>query len=169
MMDETEQITIRLTQMVNYLAKRVTPQRDLTKVNRAPGRGEWSVKEIVEHLRDTEIRIFAKMFALVTADFPDLRKLPAPLLPERDDRHSILTVMSQYRRLRQSTLSLLREIPKDAWQRAGIDTDNRTITIRDLATYLIDHDAEHLAQIDATLIERNALPHTVTPLTPAVG
>jgi hypothetical protein len=166
-MEANEQITIRLTQMINYLAKRVTPQRDMTKVNRAPERGQWSVKEIVEHLRDTEARIFPKMFALATMEFPDLRKLPAPRIPERDDRHSILTVMSQYRRLRQSTLSLLRELPADAWLRAGTDVDNSTVTIRDLATYLTHHDAEHLAQIDATLIARNALPHMVEPLLPA--
>jgi hypothetical protein len=71
-------------------------------------------------------------------------------------------VMSQFRRLRMSTISLLRELPRDAWNRAGVDVDNATVTIRDLAEELVEHDAEHLEQIDATLIARGALPRAVS-------
>lgn len=165
MMDEHDQIIIRLTHMLNYLSKRITPQRDLTKLNRAPSRDEWSVREIVAHLRDTEARIFPKMYLITTTEYPDFRKVSAQAnLLTTSEQDSAFRVMSQFRRVRQSTLSLLREIPRDAWNRMGCDVDNRTITIRDLALYLLEHDAEHLAQIDATLIARGALPHGVEPL-----
>ncbi|HBY46167.1 MAG TPA: hypothetical protein DEG70_07910 [Chloroflexi bacterium] len=164
MMDEYEQITIRLAHMINYLSKRVTPQRDMSRVDRAPERGEWSVRQIVAHLRDTEARVYPKLFAIANYDFPDLRELPPPIVTTDNQEISIFTVMSQFRRLRQSTLSLLRALPDDAWIRAGTDIDNRTVTIRDLALSLQTHDAEHLAQIDQTLIARDALPHHVTPL-----
>jgi hypothetical protein len=72
--------------------------------------------------------------------------------------------MSQFRRLRQSTLSLLKDLPRDAWRRSARDVDNRTITVRSIAEELLSHDREHLAQIDAVLIARDALPHTVRPL-----
>lgn len=167
MMDEQEQITIRLTQMINYLSKRITPQRDMSRLDRAPERGAWSVREIVAHLRDTEARIYPKMFAIAHYDFPDLRELPPPIVTTDNTEISVFSVMSQFRRLRQSTLSLLRELPDDAWGRAGTDVDNRTVTVKDLTEYLMAHDAEHLAQIDQTLIARGALPHHVTPLVPA--
>ncbi len=164
MMDEHEQITIRLTHMVNYLSKRITPQRDMSRVDRAPERGAWSVRQIVAHLRDTEARVYPKLFAIANYDFPDLRELPPTIVTTDNQEISIFTVMSQFRRLRQSTLSLLRELPDDAWVRAGNDVDNRTVTIKGLAEYLMAHDAEHLAQIDQTLIARDALPHHVDPL-----
>jgi hypothetical protein len=171
-METDEQIILELTHMINQLAKRVTPQRpqrDEAKVNRAPGRGEWSVRDIVAHLRDTEARYFPKMHLISIAEYPDLRRVQNIGPTEYDPNDSIFTVMSQYRRLRQSTLSLLRELPRDAWRRAGLDVDNTSVTIRDLARELVEHDREHLAQIDETLEARGALPAIVrrTQLTTA--
>ena len=160
-METDEQIILELTQMVNQLSKRITPQRDMTRVNRAAERGEWSVREIVAHLRDNEARYFPKLHLISVAEHPDLRRVQNIGPTEYDPDDTIFTVMSQFRRLRMSTLSLLRELPRDAWRRAGVDVDNKTVTIRDLALDLIAHDAEHLAQIDVTLDARDALPIAV--------
>jgi hypothetical protein len=166
-MDEHERMIIALTQSVNHLAKRISPQRDLTRLHRAPARGEWSVRDIIAHLRDNEALVFAKLYLLATQEVPDLRR--TDLTPPRgyDPDDSVFIVMSQFRRLRHSTLSLLRELPADAWRRSGRDVDNRTITIRSLVEDLIAHDADHLAQVDQVLIARDALPHTVRPLVTA--
>lgn len=157
-------VILPLTQMPNYLSKRLTPQRDETKLTRAPERGEWSAREIIAHLRDAEAYYFAKLYHLAQREWPDLRSAEHVGPLEYDERDLTLTVMSQFRRLRQSTLSLLRELPDDAWRKAGRDTDGTTVTILELARELVRHDAEHLAQLDATLIARGALPHTVRPL-----
>jgi hypothetical protein len=163
-MDHEREIILPLTQMPNYLSKRITPQRDATKLTRAAVRGEWSVREIVAHLREREAQYYPKMQRIATSEFPDLRNVAniGPTEYNRDD--STFLVMSQFRRLRQSTLSLLRELPRDAWKRAGRDVNGDTVTIELLARELVAHDAEHLAQIDETLIARGALPHTVRPL-----
>lgn len=163
-MEREEQIYIKLFHMLNYLSKRISPQRDESKLNRAAERGEWSVREIVAHLRDHEARIYPKLHMLATAVHPDLRRLGEARLADYHPEDSALTIMSQFRRIRQSTVSLLRELPLDAWDRTGVDTDGTTVTIRQLALELTEHDAEHLAQMDATLIARDALPHTVQPL-----
>lgn len=160
-METDEQIILELTHMVNQLAKRITPQRDLTRVNRAAERGEWSVRDIVAHLRDNEARYFPKMHLISVAEHPDLRRVQNIGATEYDPDDTVFTVMSQYRRLRQSTLSLLRELPRDGWRRAGVDVDSSRVTIRDLARELMAHDREHLAQIDETLIARGALPTAV--------
>jgi len=163
-MEDLEQIVITLTNMPNWLSKRITPQRDMSKVNRPAVRGEWSVRDIVAHLRDNEARYFPKMHLISIAQVPDLRRVQNVGPTEYDPDDSVFTVMSQFRRVRQSTLSLLRELPRDAWNRVGVDVDNVTVSIKDLALELIDHDAEHLAQIDEVLIARGALPHGVRPL-----
>ncbi len=158
------EIILPLTQMVNYLSKRVTPQRDETRLSRAPERGEWSVKEIIGHLRDNELYYYPKLFFLARKEWPNLDDTPHGRPAQVGLHDSTLTVVSQFRRVRQSTLSLLRELPDDAWRKAGRDTDGSTVTIYDLARELVEHDAEHLAQIDATLMARGALPHNVQPL-----
>ena len=163
-MDELEQIILALTNTPNWLSKRISPQRDMSKVNRPATRGEWSVRDIVAHMRDNEARYFPKMHLISIQQVPDLRRVEQIGPTEYDPDDSIFTVMSQFRRIRQSTLSLLRELPNDGWKRVGVDVDNVTVSIRDLAIELIDHDAEHLAQIDAVLIARGALPHGVRPL-----
>lgn len=166
-MGEIEQIILTLTNMPNWLSKRITPQRDLNKLNRPAARGEWSARDILAHLRDNEARYFPKMHLISIAQVPDLRRVQQVGPTEYDPDDSPFTVMSQFRRIRQSTLSLLRELPEDGWKRVGVDVDNVTVSIRELALELIDHDAEHLAQLDAVLIARGAMPHGVRPLVAA--
>jgi hypothetical protein len=163
-MEELDQIVLALTNTPNWLSKRITPQRDMSKVNRPPERGEWSVRDVIAHLRDNEARYFPKLHLISIAQVPDLRRVQQIGPTEYDPDDSVFMVMSQFRRIRQSTLSLLRELPADGWKRVGVDVDNVTVSIRDLAVELVDHDAEHLAQIDSILIARDAMPHGVSPL-----
>jgi hypothetical protein len=157
-MDEFDQIVITLTNLPNLISKRITSQRDMTRLTRAPERGGDSVRDVLAHLRDHEARYFPKLFLIATQEFPDLRRVERVGPTEYDPDDHPFTVMSQFRRLRQSTLSLLRELPRDAWSRAGVDVDNHTVTIKDLALELIGHDAEQLARIDEILIARGAMP-----------
>jgi len=162
-MEREEQIWIKLAKMPNSLSMRITPQRDETRLTRAPELGAWSAREIIQHLRDTEGRVYPQLHAIAVEEYPDLGRIPAASrLGYRSD-DSTLTVMSQFRRIRMSTFNLLRELPRDAWRRLG-HAHGDNVSIEDLALYLITHDAEHLAQLDATLIARNALPYNVTPL-----
>jgi hypothetical protein len=164
MMEREEQIWIKLARMPNFLSMRLTPQRDETKLTRPPELGVWSAKEIVEHLRDTEARVYPQMHAIATLEYPNLGQLPAPENFGFEPHDLTLTVMSQFRRIRMTTIALLRELPRDAWKRLGQDANGQNVTIEQLALYLLVHDAEHLAQLDETLIARGALPYNVTPL-----
>lgn len=163
-MEQEEQIYIKLFHTLNYLSKRLTPQRDETRLSRSPARGEWSVKEIMQHLRDHEASIYPKLHMMANAVHPDLNRIGPMRSADYRDDDSTLTILSQFRRIRVSTLAILRELPADAWNRTGLDTDGTVVSIRQLALELIDHDAEHLAQIDATLMARNAMPYNVTPV-----
>lgn len=163
-MDENERLIVALTQTLNQVTKRISPQRDGSRVNRAPSRDEWSVREIIAHLRDHEAAAFAKLFLMVTSEAPDFRHVNLSTGVVYDPDDSVFIVMSQFRRLRQSTLSLLKDLPRDAWRRTARDLDNRTVNMRVVAEALVRHDNEHLAQIDAVLIARGALPHMVRPL-----
>jgi hypothetical protein len=163
-MEREEQIYLKLFHMLNHISKRLSPQRDETRLNRAPERGEWSVREILIHLRDHEAQIYPKLHLMANATHPDLSRIGAIRNADYRPDDSTLMVLSQFRRIRISTVSLLRELPRDAWDRTGVDTDGTTVTIRQLAMELIRHDAEHLAQIDKTLLARDAMPFNVEPV-----
>ena len=163
-MEREEQIYIKLFHMLNYLSKRLSSQRDETRLSRSPERGEWSVREIVMHLRDHESATYPKLHLMANAAHPDLSRIGPVYASDYRPDDSTLTVLSQFRRIRISTVSLLRELPRDAWDRTGVDTDGTTVTIRQLAMELIRHDGEHLAQIDATLLARDAMPYNVDPV-----
>lgn len=163
-MEREEQIWIKLAKTPNYLSMRLTPQRDETKLTRAPELGTWSAKQIIQHLRDTEASTYPKMHAIATLEYPDLSRLRAPARLGFDPDDLTLTVLSQFRRIRMTTIALLRELPRDAWRRLGHDAHGQNVTIEQLALWLLNHDVEHIAQLDATLIARGALPFNVTPL-----
>jgi hypothetical protein len=148
-------VVIRLHYTVNHLSRWLTPIHDPTKLTRAVRRGEPSVKDLLIQMRDEELRTFPKMYLISVQTNPDLDQLPVftrtSVQIENDTRHSPLSVMSEFRRLRQSTLSLLRNLPDDAWVRMGISRREHDWTLRQLAEHLLAHDYEILDQIDEAL------------------
>jgi hypothetical protein len=150
-----DSVVIRLHYTINHLSRWLTPVHDTTKLSRAVRRGEPSVKDLLIQMRDEELRTFPKIHLISVHTNPDLDQLPVftrtSAQLENDERHSPLSVMSEFRRLRQSTLSLLRNLPDDAWARMGISRREHDWTLRQLAEHLLTHDYETLAQIDEAL------------------
>ncbi len=150
-----DSVVIRLHYTINHLSRWLTPIHDPTKLTRAVRRGEPSIKDLLIQLRDEELRNFPKMYLVSVKTRPDLDQLPlftrTSAQLENDARHSPLTIMSEFRRLRHSTLSLLRNLPNDAWSRSGISRRERDWTLRQLAEHLIAHDYDILAEMDQAL------------------
>jgi hypothetical protein len=64
--------------------------------------------------------------------------------------------MSEFRRVRESSTSLLRALPDTAWERGGYSRTQRNWTIRELAELLAGHDRETLQRIDRALSRSGA-------------
>ena len=58
--------------------------------------------------------------------------------------------------MRESSTSLLRALPDNAWERGGYSRTQRNWTIRELAEYLARHDREMLQRIDRVLSRSGA-------------
>jgi len=63
----------------------------------------------------------------------------------------VLTVLSEFRRLRRSTCSLLRSLPDSAWLRVGTSRREHDWQIRTLAEALVKHDEDALTEMDLAL------------------
>jgi hypothetical protein len=155
---DNDSLIVRLHFTINHLSRWLTPVLDRTRLERSLRRGEPTIKELLLALRNEELRVFPRMHLIAVHTNPDLDKLPpfqlTPRQIEVDREASALSVMAEFRRLRQSTCSLLRSLPDAAWERVGTSRREHDWQIRRLAEYLADHDLRVLREIDLAL-DRN--------------
>ena len=148
-------LIVRLHFTLNHLSRWLSPIHDRNKLERSRYRGEPTAKEIVLGMRNEEQRLYPKMYLIANQTNADLDTIP-PYHPslarqQADAEHSTIVLMSSFRRLRQSTCSLLRSLPDDAWVRKGISRRERDVTIRELAQELAEHDYRYLRALEQTL------------------
>lgn len=150
-----DSLIIRLHFTINHLSRWLTPIHDRARLERSLRRGEPSVKELLLRLRDEELRTFPKLHLIAVENNPDLDRLSdltaSPEKLAQDRRLSSLSILAEFRRLRQSTCSLLRSLPDSAWSRVGTSRRDHDWQIRSLAEYLASHDLDVLYEIDLTL------------------
>jgi hypothetical protein len=153
-------VIIRLLQTPNHLSRWLTPIHDRTLLEFSPRRAQPSAKDVLVRMRDTETRSYALMYAIATGTNPDLDRLPelerSPQQIATDQAAHPLVIMSEFRRLRESSTSLLRALPDTAWERGGYSRRNRNWTIRELAEFLLSHDRRMLADLDDVLAQNEA-------------
>jgi hypothetical protein len=153
-------LIIRLLQTVNHLSRWLTPIHDPTALEFSARRSEPSVKELLIRLRDTETRAYGFMNAIANERDPDLDRVPrvepSPAQTAVDRSAHPLVIMSEFRRVRESSTSLLRALPDTAWERGGHSRTQRNWTIRELAEFLAGHDREMLQRIDRALSRSGA-------------
>ena len=105
---------------------------------------KWTVKEIVGHLTDSE-RVFAyRALRIARADQTPMEGF------EQDDwvrdglfaQRSLADLMEEFRTVRAATLSLLQNLPREAWTRTGTANKN-TVSVRALAYIIAGHELHH--------------------------
>jgi hypothetical protein len=153
-------LIIRLIQTVNHLSRWLSPIHDRTVLEFSVRRSEPSVKDLLIRMRDTETRAYGFMNAIASDRDPDLDRIPrvepSSVQISVDRSAHPLVIMSEFRRVRESSTSLLRALPDTAWERGGHSRTQRNWTIRQLAEYLAGHDREMLQRIDRALSRSGA-------------
>jgi hypothetical protein len=152
---DNDSLIVRLHFTVNHLSRWLTPIHDDSLLVRSPRRGEPSVKELVVRMRDEELRVFPKIHLIANEISPNLDKLPVvtrtPEQIARDNERTTLGIMAEFRRLRQSTCSVLRALPDSAWARVGVSRREHDWQIRTLAESLANSDLNLLYELDLAL------------------
>jgi hypothetical protein len=153
-------LIIRLKQTLNRLSRWLTPIHDQELLEYSARRSEPSVKDLLIRMRDTETETYTMMYAIASERNPDLDRMPRvePSAEQvaADRIANPLVIMANFRRVRESTTSLLRALPDNAWERGGYSRTRRNWTIRELAEFLADHDREMLTQVDRSLARSGA-------------
>lgn len=109
--------------------------------------GKWSIKQVLSHISDTE-RAFAFRALWFARGFED----PLPGFDQeiaaagaQADKVPWSAHVEEFTRVRVGTISLYRNLPKDAWMRKGI-ASNFPFTVRALA-FIIPGHVEHHCRI----------------------
>ena len=155
-----DSLVLRLQSTPNHLSRWLTPITDPMPLERSPRRGEPSVMELLQKMRDEELLRYPQLHMIANQINPDLdaqedlRLDPARQVPGFD--RSPLSVQAEFRRLRQSTCGLLRALPNSAWTRVGTSRIEHDWQIRTLAEYLVDHDMDCMYAMDMALYRSGA-------------
>ena len=116
--------------------------RRASKFRYAPRK--WTIKQIVGHLSDDE-RIFAyRMLCIARGDRRQLRGFDEKAYMRKAgfNERPLADLIEEIKSVRNSTLTFLRGLPDDAWQRSGV-VNGYPASVRGLAFHVAGHELHH--------------------------
>ena len=110
----------------------------------APAPGEWSIKQVIAHLSDTE-RLFsfrALWFARgEQSELPGME--PDPWVENSDSNaRSLAALLAEFDHIRAASVSLFANLDPAAWKRSGT-ASGAVISVRALAWIIAGHELHH--------------------------
>jgi hypothetical protein len=113
-----------------------------------PSPDEWTPREIVHHLADSEAMAYIRLRRLVAEDDPLIQGYDEPEWARRlhYDRpvEPSLTVLKG---VRAASLDLLRALTPEEWERTGTHSESGTYTVDTWLGIYAEHSHEHADQI----------------------
>lgn len=118
-----------------------------------PGPAEWSIKEVLIHLSDSE-RIFAYRALRIargdTTPLPGFDQDPYVAAAGADAR-PLADLLAEFAAVRQTTLWLFRSLPAAAWDRQGVASEV-PVSVRALAYIIAGHENHHIASLETVYL-----------------
>jgi hypothetical protein len=110
--------------------------------------GEWSPREIVHHLADSEMTSAIRLRLLIAQDAPtllgyDQEAFVRNLYPDRP----IAPSLAAFEAARAATAPILRRLSEEQWQRAGTHSESGRYTVEDWLRIYGGHAHDHADQI----------------------
>ena len=151
-MASVEEQMARMDRTAEELAAAIKglPDHQLAK---RPDDKNWSAKEVLCHLRDTEESFMMRFQTIMVMDEPKF----LPVEPDRwaterqyqrNDAHDALHA---FRIRRDESLKFLRALRPEHFERGGIHATRGRMTIRDFVGLIAGHDDNHLDQLKRAL------------------
>lgn len=114
-----------------------------------PVPGTWSIQEIVVHLMDSDVIGSYRMKRIAAMDEPRLDAYDETLFARRLGYDAVdATLAAEVFRLnRAATAAMLRSLPAEAFERAGMHEERGRITLRELVGIHADHLEHHLRHL----------------------
>jgi len=150
-----EQILAILTQTPDRLIE-LTAGLSGSQLRDAPEPGEWSVTEVLAHLRSCADVWGDAIEAIVITDHPTIRALnPTSWIKTTDYREiGFGPSLQAFTRQRDRLLALLGQLPKEGWSRSATVLGGGNpfeLTVHSYANRLARHERSHWRQVAKTV------------------
>jgi hypothetical protein len=113
--------------------------------------GKWSIRQIVAHLADAELVGAHRFRQVIAEENPTLIAFDQDAWTRNLDysRRKPKQSLETFRRLRAENHDLLKELPDEAFDRAGNHSENGRMTLRQLLDGYAGHAESHARQLQA--------------------
>ena len=135
--------------------KGLLSQVSVAQVKSAKGGDEnWSVVEVVCHLRDAEEISFQRMQAMCDQDHPKITGYDQEALAREQNYNqtSLHVALNAFIGFRERHIAALSALSSEEWERSGEHNEFGRITIFAHTLHKVSHDAIHCAQIARQLL-----------------
>lgn len=119
------------------------------KLSSRPGRGKWSVAEILAHLADTELVTGFRIRLVLGSNRTSIQAFDQDVWADssRYAKHNPRLSLDAYRIQRERNIQLLRLLPRRMWKYYGMHSERGRETITRMTEMMAGHDLNHLMQI----------------------
>ncbi len=142
----------RMERTVNDFAAVVKNVSD-AQLTKRPDPKNWSAKEVVCHVRDTEESFMMRFLSILAMDDPKF----LPVEPDRwaverqYQRNDVQEALAALKTRREETLRFFRGLKPDQWERSGVHATRGRMTLKDFVELMAWHDDNHLDQLKRAL------------------
>jgi uncharacterized damage-inducible protein DinB len=115
-----------------------------------PAPGKWSIHEIICHLADVEVANAWRYRKVLAEDEVGLTAWDQDrwAAGHQYRRQDLRLALEQFRSLRARNVALLRVVGRKGWARTATHQTFGRLSVGQIATHLVHHDADHAAQIE---------------------
>jgi len=117
---------------------------DDAQASALPAPSEWSIKQVVGHVSDTERLLAFRALWFARGEQSDLPRMePNPWVALSDaNARPLSDLLAEFDHLRAASIALLANLDAAAWQRRGIASGN-VMSVRALAWIIAGHELHH--------------------------
>ena len=146
-----DEVLTRLEEQPKTIAA-LTAGLPRARLHSAPRRGEWSLNDVLAHLRSCSDMWGKYIATIVTEDRPVIRAMnPTTWIKQTSYLElEFAPSLRAFTKQRAELLTLLRSLSKAAWSRSATVTGAgkpRTRTVMDYAEWLVNHERSHVKHI----------------------
>ncbi|MBL8859172.1 MAG: DinB family protein [Planctomycetes bacterium] len=139
--------------------KKLLKGRSEKELATRPGRGKWSVKEVIGHLADHEVVYGCRLRFVAALDRPVLGGYDQDLFVTRlgIERATTKELFQSYASVRKANNELVGRLDAAAFDRIGLHAERGEESLRTIVTRNAGHDRLHEAQVERTLAAVSAM------------
>lgn len=122
---------------------------DAAALNTPEGPGLWSMRQVIQHLSDSELVVAFRIRMVLAHERPTLASYDQEVWAARlhYEQVDVEEALADFERLRNSTLRLLEQTSVAERQRVGLHTERGEESIEQMILNQAGHDIVHLRQI----------------------